>query len=549
MERLQRNAVPILLGAAFLVAAVVTLVLTKDTTFFGDNWAFLIERRDPSVENLLHPHNEHIVVIPVLIDELFLRVFGMDSARPEQVLLLVFLLTTAALLYVYVKRRVGPWLALLATLLVLFLGPAWEVLLWPFEITFVGPVMFGLAMLLALEREDTRGDVAACLFLTLALGFSNLGVAFLPAAAVAVLIGPRERWLRRSYVFLVPALLFGLWYLGWGSDAESHMSLRNVLASPQFVFESAAVSVGALSGLGTSAVTNVTDPTWGQVLFVALTLAVVAWKLRHRGTLERWIWPIAAAALANWFLTAFNVFPGRDAAASRYQYIGAIFVLMVLANVFKGVRPSRNTLIVCAVLTALALGPNLVTLRNGGSLFEEQAVFTRSDTAAIEIAQRTVDPDFQLTPDISGTPSLINIYAGKYLQAVDEYGSPAYSQSELEAAPASGRRAADIVLAHALPLSVSSVGNRTGGASGCVAVPGGAPTEVTLTTPVTRVEADPGPPAALALRRFSDPGVYPVNTEGAPGGAAVELDIPRDLSPRPWQLSVSAEQPVRVCPA
>ncbi|HEX3240349.1 MAG TPA: glycosyltransferase family 39 protein [Solirubrobacterales bacterium] len=549
MERLQRNAVPILLGAGFLVAAVLTLVLTKDTTFAGDNWAFLMTRRDPSVHNLLYPHNEHLVVIPVLIDELLLRVFGMDSARPEQVLLVVFLLTTAALLYVYVKRRVGPWLALMATLLVLFLGPAWEVLLWPFEITFIGPVMFGLAMLLALEREDTKGDVAACAFLTLGLGFSNLGVAFIPAAAVAVLIGPRERWLRRSYVFLVPAVLFGIWYLGWGTEAESHVSLSNVLSSPQFVFESAAVSVGALSGLGTSAITNVTDSTWGKVLLVALTLGAVAWKLRHRGPLARWLWPVAAAALANWFLTAFNLFAGREAAASRYQYIGAIFVLLVLANVFKGARPSRNALIAFAVVTALAIGPNLVVLKNGSNVYEEQAALTRADTAAIEIAQRTVDPSFQLTPEIAGTPSLINIYASEYLQAVDEYGSPAYSQSELEAAPAVGRRAADIVLAHALPLSVSGVDSRTGSRSGCVVVPGGEATEVTLSTPVTRVEADPGEPAALALRRFSDPGVYPVNTEGVPGGAAVELDIPRDLSPRPWQLSVDAAQPVRVCPA
>ena len=547
MERLQRNPAPILLGVALFLAAVVTLVLTKDTTFAADNWAFLMTRRDPSVETLLNPHNEHIVLIPALIDQGLLRVFGMDSARPEQVLLIAFLLTTAALLYVYVKRRVGSWLALLATLLVLFLGPAWEVLLWPFEITFVGPVMFGLAMLLALEREDTKGDVAACAFLALALGFSNLGVAFIPAAAVAVAIGPRERWLRRSYVFLIPALLFGIWYLGWGTDAESHMSLRNVLASPQFVFESAAVSVGALSGLGTSAVTNVTDPTWGQVLLVALALAAVAWKLRHRGTLERWLWPIAAAALTNWFLTAFNLFPGRDAAASRYQYVGAIFVLMVLANVFKGTRPGRNALIALAVFTALAIGPNLVTLKNGSNVFEDQAVLTRSDTAAIEIAQRTVDPSFQLTPEIAGTPSLIDINASEYLQAVDEYGSPAYSQSELEAAPASGRFAADIVLAHALPLSVSGTDNRPGVAGKCVVV--SEPGEVTLTSPRTRVEVDPGDPATLSLRRFADPGSYPVNTEGAPGGSAVELNIPRDLSPRPWLLRVEAAQPVRVCPA
>ena len=88
------------------------------------------------------------------------------------------------------ERRVGSWLALYAAVLVLFLGPAFEVLLWPFEITFVGPILFGLATLLALEREDRAGDLAGCIFLTLALGFSSLGVPFIVGAAVAVFIGP-----------------------------------------------------------------------------------------------------------------------------------------------------------------------------------------------------------------------------------------------------------------------------------------------------------------------------------------------------------------------
>ncbi len=58
------------------------------------------------------------------------------------------------------RRRVGPWPALFAAVLLLFLGPAWEVLLWPFEIAFAGSVLFGVAMLLALDRGERRGDVS-----------------------------------------------------------------------------------------------------------------------------------------------------------------------------------------------------------------------------------------------------------------------------------------------------------------------------------------------------------------------------------------------------
>ena len=45
-----------------------------------------------------------------------------------------------ALLFVYVRRRVGEWLALAGVLPILFLGPAWDDLLFPFQISFFGSV-------------------------------------------------------------------------------------------------------------------------------------------------------------------------------------------------------------------------------------------------------------------------------------------------------------------------------------------------------------------------------------------------------------------------
>jgi hypothetical protein len=550
MERLTRNAPALLLGAAFAAVAVLTLVLTSKTTFYADTWELLIERRDPTVDTLLQPHNEHLVLLPVLAAQLFLRVFGMTSALPEYVLLLAFLLATAGLLYVYVERRVGPWLALFAAVLLLFLGPAWEVLLWPFEITFIGPILFGLAMLLALERDDRRGDVAACLFLTVSLGFSSLGIPFIAAAVVAVLQGDRASRLRRAYVFVIPALLFAVWYLGWGHDAESHISLHNVLASPRFVAESAAVAAGALVGLGTNPVGGSTDPVWGRAILVALVVVLGYRQLRRPGVFPG-LWPVVAAAAANWFLTAFNAFPGREPGSSRYQYAGAIFILLILANLLKGVRVSRAAIWVGALVTILAVGPNLVVLKQGSDSLRQQAVFTRSDTAAIEIARRTVAPEFQLNPELAGTPSLVNVFAGPYLEAVDEYGSPAYSLAELRSAPEEGRRQADIVLAQALPLStVTHLGEfdpRSNGEN-CVTVGGGGsgPSEVSVAAGLTRIELAPGAPAAFSLRRFAV-GEYQVVTEGAPGRSTTLMRIPRDSVAQPWHLHVEAQQPARVC--
>jgi hypothetical protein len=547
MERTNRDTPTLLLGAALLVGFAMTLVLTREMTFFQDTWAFLINRRELTLDTLLTPHNEHIVVIPVLIEQLLLRVFGMSSALPEYILLGLFLAVTALLLYVYLRRRVGGWLALFAALLLLCLGPAWEVLLWPFEITFIGPILFGLAMLLALERGDRRGDVLACLFLVCAIGFSGLGICFIAAAVVAVAQGPRQTWLRRAYVFAIPLGLYALWWLGYGHDAESHLSLHNLLMSPVFVLDSVAVALASMLGLGAQ-VGAAPDPSWGRALLVGLAIVLGLRQWRFRPRLPATLWPVLAAALANWFLTAFNAFPGRDPTSSRYQYAGAVFILLILANLLEGVRPSRNALIAGAVVTACAIGPNLVILKDGRDVLDPQSVLTRADTAALDIARRTVPEGFQLSPEVAGTPSLVNIYAGAYLDAADEFGSPAYTPRELLTAPEEARKQADIVLSQALPLStVTRLGAYSPGAgAGCVEVAGDGSGEVRLSPGLNTIELAPGPHADFSLRRFAA-GEYPVETEGADGGSVTLLRVPRDASRQPWFLQVDSVQPARVC--
>lgn len=552
MERLTRNPPRALLGVALAGSAALTLILTARLTFFGDTWEFLMNRRDFSVDALLKPHNEHIVLFPVTIEQLFLRLFGMTSATPEFVLLTLGLLATACLLFVYVERRVGPWLALFAAVLVLFLGPAWEVLLWPFEIGFVGSVLFGLATLLALERGDRRGDVAACAFLVLALGFSSLGIAFAVGAAIALLQAPRQSWRGRAYVVVLPALLFAAWYLGWGHEAESHFSLHNLLASPRFVAEEISIAVGSLAGLGNNPTGEAADPIWGRAILVALVLVFAFRQYRKPGFFPG-LWPVAAAAATNWFLTAFNQFPGREPTASRYVYASAIFVLLILANLLQGVRIGRRGVLIAAAVTVLAVGPNLVVLKYGKDWFQGQTTLTRADTGALEIARRTVAPEFQLSPEVAGTPTLVDVTAEKYFPAVDEYGSPAYSPAELVSAPEEGRRQADVVLARALPITaVTRLGAFApeSAAENCVSLPAGSQVPASglhLSPGLARVELAPGPAAGLALRRFAI-GEYPVVlTEAAPGDSATILRIPRDESHRSWFLHVGATQAARVC--
>ncbi|HEX6667034.1 MAG TPA: hypothetical protein VF081_10625 [Solirubrobacterales bacterium] len=531
-----------------LTAAAVLLDYGSGLTWFQDSWEFLMNRRDPSAAALFDPHNEHIVLLPVLIQEALLRVFGMDSMTPELVALVALLLATAALVFVYVRRRLGPWPALMAAVLLLFLGPAWQDLLWPFQIGFVGSAMCGVGVLLALESEHRRADLLAAALLVLSVGFSSLGLAFAVAAAVDVLQRRRERGLGRLWVVAAPLLFYAAWYAGWGHDAENNLSAHNVLVSPRYVAEGLAASLDALLGLATIFDEAVGRSDWALGLLVVLAglVAYAAWRGRR---FDPRLWPVVAAAATFWFLAAFNSVPGREAYSSRYLYVGALFALLIAANLLRGLRPSRWVLVAAGAATVAIAVINLTPLREGRDFFASQTVLTRADLGAIEIAAGSVEPEFALPPEIAGTSFLNEIQAGEYLQAVDEYGSPAYTPAELARAAEAGRRQADIVLANALPLGIETGAEEAAAGGACVEVRGSSEARPLLLRPgTTTVELPPGGPGTISLRRFARDG-YPLSTEGVAAASTTRLVIPRDRAPQPWRLLVEAGQGATVCRA
>jgi hypothetical protein len=540
----------LLLGVALVISAALLLSLSSGLTFFQDTWAFLMHRRGFTAQAFFEPHNEHIVVIPVILEKLLLTVFGMTSALPEYILLNVLLAVTAVLLFVYVRRRLGSWPALFAAVLVLFLGPAWQVLLWPFEVALVGSTMTGIAVLLVLEREDRAGDIRACLLVLASIAFSSLGLAFAVGAGVDVLQRRRSLGLRRLYVPGIPVALYAVWYAAYGHEAQSAFSLHNVLHSPVFVAEGLSASVGALGGLSTLSGDPQGRPYLGFLALVVV-VALIAYSLWRRRAVSSRFWPAAASAATFWVLAAFNRSPGREAPASRYMHIGGILILLIAADLLKGVRFGTRALVVAGLVVLAAAAINVRELQDGSDYLGEQTVLTRADIGAMEIASRTILPSFALTPTLAGTPTLIDVNAAEYFPAEREYGSPAYSPRELADAPEPGRRQADVILAQALPIStVTHLGTALGaGARDCVVVPGGSGAdgrEVRLSPGLTRIGVAPGPHASFALRRFAV-AEYPVITEGASGESVTVLRIPRDRARQPWFLRVEAAQAARVC--
>lgn len=549
----RRNAPTLVFGAALAVMAIVLIVAQWRITFFQDTFAFLLDRQPWTPHYFLFPHNEHIVILPVAVTKVLLAIFGMTSNVPEQVAMGITVLAASILLWVWLRRRLDPWLATIGATLFLFLGSAWPTILWPFENEFTLPVCFGLAALLFLDREDARGDAWACAMLVLATISGSLGVCFIAAAFVEVVLAREDHGWRRAYVFAVPLLVYLAWYAGWGHEAEHHITIHNVLHSPQYVLEGFASSLDSLAGLSTIQANVSGQNDWGRPLVIG-AIGLLAFAQWRRPGFSRTFWVVTALAVSYWILAAFDFVPGREASAARYVYAGALFTLLMLAELLRPWPFTRKALWIAGAVAALAIGPNLAQMKEGSSWEKEQSVLTRSDLGALEIARGTVAPTYQLlSVESTGTASLALVQAGPWFEAVDKWGSPADTPAQIAAEPEGGREHADLVLAEALPISSTVepgglVGAPPAGKS-CVTLAGAgasAGKEVPLQPGETTVEVAPGGPAQIAMRRFAAE-AFPVPVAGGEGGETTVVQIPKDAAPQPWYMHVEAAQSARVC--
>ena len=537
-------------------------------TFLLDDWEFLLYRRGFNAHAILDPHGEHISIAPVLIYKALLATVGMGSALPFRVVSTAVFLLSAVLLFVYLKRRVGQWPALAATAVVLFLGAAWEDLLWAFQIGYFGSMAAGLGMLLALERGDRRGDRLACLLLTVSILFSSLGLPFAAGAAVQVLRRP-DRW-RRLYVVAIPVAVYAVWWLGWGHTAENAFSLTNVAQTPLYLLDGVAASLASLFGLATPAVGGVAGGLeWGRPLAVA-AIFLALWRIYRIGRVPDRLWIVLAIAAAFWILAGFNQIPGREPAASRYQYIGVVFLLLIAAELLRGVRVKPGAVLATAVavfaVAAASIASNIDYLNQAyANNYRPASQLEKASLGAVEIARDTVEPGFVLSEELTDT-GYVHVEAAPYLSARDAFGSPAYTPAEIADAPPLARFTADKVLFAALRMGLFTVPASTlpavkpsavePGASlvtipagACALVPSDGSNTPLLSLPrsgvVFRAGADPI--NEVKLTRFAV-GEFPIELEeSVPAGATAEIAIPPDRATVPWRMQLETAGTTTVC--
>jgi hypothetical protein len=538
-----KDPASLLLAAAMAVAGVIIVVLGSKLTFILDDWTYILYRREFNADAFFTPANEHLVAGAVVVWKLLLSGFGMGSLVPFRVVSTAMLLLGDWFLFILIRRRLGPWPALFATVPVVFMGTAFEDLFWFSSITFLGSLTCGLGMLVALDRRDKVGDRLVLAWLLGTMLFSSVWVAFAAGMVVDIALSRAERdWRRRAYVVVVPTVLWALWWLKWGHEAESALSLHNVATTPLFVLDSFGSAIAALLGLATP-VEGIASPgglDWGRPLAVAVG-GLALWRAYRVERLPRSFWVFLTIGLAFWVLGGFDLKPGRVPWASRYQLLGGAFVLLVGAELLRGVPLGRRLLGPALVVVAASVASNGLFMHEAYESYAGSTEIVRGNLTAMEIARNTVDPAFFLEEEFADT-GFDHIDAASYFAAVDDFGSPAYTIAELRESSEATRFAADKVLLNALRVAVEPIAASAIPRGNCFTAQGGR--EFDVPPGGVAIKAGPEPVADIQMRRFATPTGSespPVDFETeVPSHQAVELAIPEDLSTVPWKLQLEA---------
>jgi hypothetical protein len=331
------------------VAVVVILALSRDLSFVGDEWSYIVDRR-LTLESMLQPHNEHLVFLHVLVYRGLVEAVGTGSYLPFQLVLMAVHVAAAAGVLALLSRQVSLEAAMAAAVLFLFLGRGFDNLLTAFQIGFAGAVALGIWAMVVVDRPWL-----SAVLLTAALWTQGSGLFYV--VPLALLMHSR-RWL------LLPILTYGAWLLLIGLDSVPFPEVGPYLL---FLATGLGSAVGAVAGVG-----FVPGFILAGVLLGVLILDRPPSRFVIAGAVglgsELVILAIGRAQL------------GPDqASSSRYVYAAVPFVFMMLTGVHRVPRPLWAGLFAIALALNMALIPqgvavNAAYLRYEQSLTLEQRV-------------------------------------------------------------------------------------------------------------------------------------------------------------------------------
>ena len=403
-QRTDRRPVAVL--AAVLATVVVTCVAAMRGTIVAfDDWNFVLDRRGggPSlipgaVDQWLQPHNGHPVMVLVGV----YRAAGALVSYNYPAMIGLAALAHAALaaaVYVYSRRRIGPWGALVPALLIAVLGRGASVVLSPVVMAFTLAVLAGVLALNVIDGQGNRRPVFTTFLGLFALCSSGLGVARVLTIATDRL--PRSRSWRSFIVWSAttagPLAVFAFWYVNVRDETRRSTEFAGSIT---FALRLLANGVAALFGIG---------PDRAPVLATALALLVGVVLFRRRRAVDWYRLGALAVGLAidlalvSW-ARAGNALP----ASGRYLYVVGVQVALIGVEATRGLalstergrRPMAMISIAIVGGAALAGSGSFRTVATDFSRDNRRtqvalAAFLRAQTnGAIFAEEFQPDPDF-----------------------------------------------------------------------------------------------------------------------------------------------------------
>lgn len=558
-------AVPALV-VAVIASGIMLVHLTRGTSFWADDWIWIATRRGNTVDAFLAPYNGHLSLVPIAIYRLMFAVFGIGSYTPYRALVIALSLVVAVLVFLYARSRVGAVVALLAAVLMLFLGPGWQDTMWAFQIPWLIVCAVGILALMLIERRTWLADAGACALTFLAICSTSLGIAFAIGIAVDLAL-TRRRW-RDAWIVGVPLVPYAIWTLHY------HPSLIDATAIPTIPLSIAKAAAAALSGLtGLSGIRPFNETGTSLIYGWPLLVIASAFVLRRARTARPRARAGSLAATFVAFAASVSIVHGELAnpLSSRYVYVYSLLAALLAVELAQGIRLSRFVQASLCVATVAAVLANIGSLRASGAYIRQSGAVTNAALTALDLDRAHVAPSVVARIALY---QFIGLTARSVFDAERALGSPAYTIPQLRHADPLAQSAADSQLLADGDVTLTSgpalAGTTRSGASAGAAVPIIASTNGTVArtgscirfTPAAAlapgkaasVSLSVGPgglsvtaaaaPATLSVRSFA-PTFTPLGTVGA-GTSAIVTIRPHSAS-SPWYLELSSVALVRAC--
>lgn len=547
-----RRTTEVAVGAILLMSAVAWLYIGRGVTWHGDEWDYLLGRREWTWETTLAPHNGHLT----LIDAIYLRIgpeiVGLGHYIVFRLVNTVLFAVTLGAFFFIASRRAGTTWALVGVTLFAFAAGNAANLWWAFQVAFFTGLLAGLLALIALDRETFRGDLAASLFVALALASVSYGIFFCIAISVELLV--RRQW-RRSWVTFVPLALYGLWRYHYKPAVEpAGVTLVEIVV---FMLNAYTGTIASLAHL----------PTWsGRVIGVGIIVGLVTVGVRERRHLEARHLTVLLLPIMTWGVTGAARHGVAGPLEARYMLPNVLMLLLALAHFLPRWHPTQRQGWLLSVALLAAVAGHVDNARNAAVNFRTLGDEVRAQLAALEYARDVAPAGLVLTPPHAFGAGF---RADRYWEATDTYGHPAvFSEARLRTVPTSLSLLADRVSRDAVGFTADPVPKATLEGAGpspqvrtgrrvrvetkgsCVRLrrTGSRPSVATLVAPPQSVLIRPSRRDRLTVRLSRWSHTFPT----APDfeiGQTTRLRHAQDRAGTVWRAELRFNDPVEVCDA